>query len=212
MATVYSIKPPDMSRNMALAGKTVSSRGMNITYDEDGYAVSAQNYNHKHFANTEKSIAAPNIDTVLSTADRGSYGGSVYDQQHFSDKELAGAANLRDQLSRGAIDRRTADFFIEEIRAKYGYSGGGANGTGYAALTFPKPEEESESRQTYAVAPIGEDELKESYQEKLKQQQERQNILRELQDAQTASLSSAMAQKADSILSAKLFDDDKDEK
>ena len=86
MATVYSIKPPDMSRNMALAGKTVSSRGMNITYDEDGYAVSAQNYNHKHFANTEKSIAAPNIDTVLSTADRGSYGGSVYDQQHFSDK------------------------------------------------------------------------------------------------------------------------------
>ena len=76
---------------MALAGKTVSSRGMNVTYDEDGYAVSAVNYSHKIFANTEKSIAAPSIDTVLSSAERSGYGGSVYDQQYFS-----GAAELRD--------------------------------------------------------------------------------------------------------------------
>lgn len=36
-----AIKGPDMSRNIKLAGKTVYSRGMNITYDEDGYAVKA---------------------------------------------------------------------------------------------------------------------------------------------------------------------------
>lgn len=36
-----AIKGPDMSRNTKLAGKTVYSRGWNVTYDEDGYAVKA---------------------------------------------------------------------------------------------------------------------------------------------------------------------------
>ena len=36
-----NIKEPDMSRNTKLAGKTVYSRGWNVTYDEDGYAVKA---------------------------------------------------------------------------------------------------------------------------------------------------------------------------
>ena len=36
-----AIKGPDMSRNIKLAGKVVYSRGMNVYYDEDGYAVKA---------------------------------------------------------------------------------------------------------------------------------------------------------------------------
>lgn len=36
-----NIKGPDMSRNEKLAGKTVYSRGFNVTYDEKGHAVRA---------------------------------------------------------------------------------------------------------------------------------------------------------------------------
>lgn len=197
---------------MALAGKTVSSRGMNVTYNEDGYAVKAVSYGHKVFANTEKSIAAPNIDTVLGGADRGGYGGSVYDQRHFSDKELAAAAELRDQLAKGEVNQRTADYFIEEIRARYGYNGGGANGNEYAALTFPKRAEERDDPPVYADAAdgtaAGERSVpRDSYQERLKQQQERQTLLQELKAAQTAALSEAAARKADGLLSSELFDD-----
>lgn len=35
----YTQKGPDMSRNEKLAGMTVYSKGYNVTYDEDGYAV-----------------------------------------------------------------------------------------------------------------------------------------------------------------------------
>lgn len=37
----YSSKMPDMSRNTALAGQTVRSNGMNVSYDSNGYATKA---------------------------------------------------------------------------------------------------------------------------------------------------------------------------
>ena len=36
-----SIKGPDMSRNEKLAGKTVYSKGFNVTYNAEGYAIQA---------------------------------------------------------------------------------------------------------------------------------------------------------------------------
>ncbi len=161
--TQFSIKPPDMSRNMALAGKTVSTRGRNITYDEQGYAVSATNYSSRIYAGTEKSIRAPSVDAVLAGAERDSLGGSVYDRQHFSDRELAHAAELREQAASGQLSAEEADRCIEDIREMYGYSGG-ASGTEYLALghgrTFHVQEQETPD-----------------YQKELQQRQEQQFLL-----------------------------------
>lgn len=40
MMADYPTKMPDMYRNPKLAGKTVFSLGWNVTYDDEGYAVS----------------------------------------------------------------------------------------------------------------------------------------------------------------------------
>ena len=37
----YTQKGPDMSRNEKLAGKTVYSKGFNVTYNAEGYAIQA---------------------------------------------------------------------------------------------------------------------------------------------------------------------------
>lgn len=117
-------KAPDMSRDKDLAGQTVSKGGYNITYDENGYATKATNYKHDHFAGTEKSVAAKSSDTVKSSSDRSSYGGSSYDQDYFSDSELQQAAELRDLASSGQITWAEAHDYVERVRGKYGYSGG----------------------------------------------------------------------------------------
>ena len=57
---------PDMSRNMALAGKTVYSCGMNVTYNELGYAVKAVNPNHKSYAGTTMSVPAQPKEDALA--------------------------------------------------------------------------------------------------------------------------------------------------
>ena len=62
----YSSKMPDMSRNKALAGKTVYSRGMNVTYDDQGYAVKAINPDPPNFKGTTKSIHAQPIEDALA--------------------------------------------------------------------------------------------------------------------------------------------------
>ena len=116
---------PDMSRNKDLAGQTVSKGGYNITYNDQGYAVKATNYKHDHFSGTEKSVAAKSADSVTSSSDRKSYGGSSYDQSHFSDAELENAAYFRDLASKGSISWDEAHDYVEKIRNKYGYSGGG---------------------------------------------------------------------------------------
>ncbi len=61
----YSIKMPDMSRNEDLAGRTVYSNGMNVTYNDQGYAVSAVNPNHANYAGTTMSAHAQDKDAAL---------------------------------------------------------------------------------------------------------------------------------------------------
>lgn len=123
---------------------------MNVTYGADGYAVRATNYEHAIFAGAKKSERAPSVDTVRSAADRSVYGGSVCDQRHFSDRELAHAAELREQAASGALTPAQAHRFIEAIRAMYGYSGG-SGGNEYAALDLPD-ERPPETRRTPARA------------------------------------------------------------
>lgn len=101
---------PDMSRNKDLAGKTVSKGGYNISYNENGYATSAIKTGSK----TGKA-AAPSADTVG--------GGSVYDQEHFSNDELRSAAEVRAAAAAGKTTWADAHDYVERIRSNYGYSG-----------------------------------------------------------------------------------------
>ena len=57
---------PDMSRNTALAGKTVYSRGMNVTYDDNGYAVKASNPHYSGYEGTTRSVTAQPIADALA--------------------------------------------------------------------------------------------------------------------------------------------------
>lgn len=120
---------PDMSRNKDLAGKTVSKGGYNISYNENGYATSAIKTGSK----TGKA-AAPSADTVSGVgSDRGSYGGSVYDQEHFSDDELRSAAEVRAAAAAGKTTWADAHDYVERIRSNYGYSGD-SDGSRYIPL------------------------------------------------------------------------------
>ena len=74
---------------------------------------------------------------VKDTTDRASYGGSVYDQQHFTDDELRAAAAARAAAESGETSWQSAHDYVEGIRNKYGYAGG-ADGSGYIALSQPK--------------------------------------------------------------------------
>ena len=132
----YTIGPklPDTRRNTALAGQTVSSGNYNITYDENGMAQRAQNYTTDH--NRRSGVtAAPSTDSVDSGGvDRSSYGGSGYDQRYFSNDELARAADAVAKAQAGEISWGYAHDYVENIRKKYGYSGG-EDGHGYVSLS-----------------------------------------------------------------------------
>ena len=120
---------PDMSRNKDLAGKTVSKGGYNISYNENGYATRAIKTGSK----TGKA-AAPSADTVSGGgSDRGSYGGSVYDQEHFSNDELRSAAEVRAAAAAGKTTWADAHDYVERIRSNYGYSGD-SDGSRYIPL------------------------------------------------------------------------------
>lgn len=66
MQAKYSSKMPDMSRNTALAGKTVYSNGMNVVYDDGGYAVRSWNPHHKNYVGTTMSVPAQPIEDALA--------------------------------------------------------------------------------------------------------------------------------------------------
>ena len=120
---------PDMSRNKDLAGKTVSKGGYNISYNENGYATSAIKTGSK-----TGWAAAPSADTVGGGgSDRGSYGGSVYDQEHFSNDELRSAAEVRAAAAAGKMTWEDAHDYVESIRSNYGYSGD-SDGSRYIPL------------------------------------------------------------------------------
>ena len=69
-----------------------------------------------------------------SSSDRSKYGGSVYDQAHFTDSELKAASDLRDAASSGKISWSDAHAGVESIRNSYGYSGG-TDGSKYNKTT-----------------------------------------------------------------------------
>ncbi len=131
------IRKPDLSRNMALAGKTVSVRGRNVTYNERGYVVETSDYGNKYFEGTMRSVRAPSIEAVLSGGDRGGYTGPAEDLAHFSDRELETVAGLQRQVADGTLSAERANEYIEEIRRLYGYSGG-AGGNEFIALQYDK--------------------------------------------------------------------------
>jgi len=138
-ATGYSSKTPDMSRRTDLAGKTVSSNGMNVTYDADGYAVSATNYNHAVNAGTDRGVRAPSIDVYDGTVDRAAYQKqyalSDSDVRHMSDRQLEGLADTRGLMDAGAVGTAEGHDVFEGVRAQYGYSGG-ADGSGYNKKSY----------------------------------------------------------------------------
>ena len=67
--------------------------------------------------------------------DRSQYGGSTFVQQHFTDDELRAAAQAREAYRTGQTDMKSAHDFVEGIRSKYGYSGGG-NGSQYNKISY----------------------------------------------------------------------------
>lgn len=124
---------PDMSRNKALAGKTVSSKGMNVTYDELGYAVEAVNFKHAVFAGTKMGVRAPSIEAVLGGEERKKYTGTAEDLAHFSNKDLERVEGWRQQVLDGEITARQAYAYVEMLREQYGYSCG-ASGNEFIQL------------------------------------------------------------------------------
>lgn len=66
----------------------------------------------------------------MANKKREEYGGSVYDQQYFTDDELRSAAEIRAAAQEGRTSWDDAHKYVEGIRNRYGYSGG-ANGYSY---------------------------------------------------------------------------------
>lgn len=128
---------PDMSRNKALAGKTVSSKGMNVTYDEDGYAVQATNFKHKLFTGTKEGVRAPSIEAVLGGAERSKYTGTAEDLAHFSNYDLEHVEQWRQQVAAGEITSQQAYAYLEQLRSTYGYSCG-PNNNEFVQLEYTK--------------------------------------------------------------------------
>lgn len=62
--------------------------------------------------------------------DRSQYGGSAFDQALMTTAELAAAATIREAAEKGDISWSDAHAYVESIRDKHGYSGGG-NGNMY---------------------------------------------------------------------------------
>lgn len=60
-----------------------------------------------------------------SDVDRSQYGGSAFDQALMTTDELAAAATIREAASKGDISWSDAHDYVESIRDKHGYSGGG---------------------------------------------------------------------------------------
>lgn len=150
----YMTGGTDYSRRPDLAGKVLSQNGVNVWYDEDGYARKGLNADSKVFKGTDKSVYAPSIDRFNNTGvDRGSLGGSDYDQYYFSDADLSNAAFYRDQAKKGNISWEQANKYVEGIRSKYGYSGG-SDGSGYNPLGYKVVNPDETSPDKYITAPF----------------------------------------------------------
>ena len=225
--TSYSIKMPDTSRNVALAGKTVSSKGMNVTYDELGYAVRTVNCGYEGFAGTSKSIYAASKEAVLAGGSRTGYDGPDEDRTHFSDHEFARAVELRSQVAAGKLSDWEANDQLEQIRRMYGYSFG-AGGDHYAAIVLPEeqPEEvakaqaapvtaQAASVQSAAPPRDGEDggaeRLRESWQAQLREQQQNQTVRSELEELRVKNIVRVSGKEKVSDALLALMDEEEDD-
>ena len=224
--STYSIKGPDMSRNKALAGMTVSSKGMNVTYNEDGYAVTAVNYRHQLYAQTSRSICAPSKEAALAGDSRTGYDGPDEDRTHFSDREFAQAVELRRRVAEGKLSEKEANEQLEEIRRMYGYSFG-AGGNQYAAIELPKerPEEAitaqgasvtAQGASVRNAAPPREtdsetEQLRESWQTQLREQQQRRTVYSELEELRVKDMIRVDVKGKASDALLELMDEDEDD-
>ena len=123
VATAYSTKQPDMSRREDLAGKTVSSNGMNVTYDENGYATSATNYKATNQQRAQSKDVYDGDQALRQTA-KEQYGLSDYDIQNMSDRQIQGLIDTRQLINSGVVPQDEGHGIYEGVRAQYGYSGG----------------------------------------------------------------------------------------
>lgn len=143
----------DYSRRPELSGQTLSQNGVNVSYNDKGYAGSGVHYDNDFFAGTDMGVAAPSKDIYDSTADRSAWGGSVYDQSHFSDTDLKNAAYIRQKAQQGLISWDQANKYVESIRSKYGYSGG-QDGSKYVPLEYYVWNPDAESKEDLVKAPF----------------------------------------------------------
>ena len=75
----YSIKMPSMAQNESLKNKTVYDCGMNVHYDQYGYAVWAENPHAKLYEKTTMSIPAqPKADALAGKPWKEDWSGYVY--------------------------------------------------------------------------------------------------------------------------------------
>lgn len=80
-------------------------------------------------------MAQKRRDELNLEPDNGEYSGrgSVYDRQFFTDEELQAADRAREAADAGKTSWSDAHNYVEDIRRKYGYSGGD-DGSGYTKL------------------------------------------------------------------------------
>lgn len=118
MQAEYSQKMPDMSRNQKLAGKTVYDCGMNVHYDQDGYAVWSKNPHHENFKGTTMSVTAqPKADALAGKPWTEDWTGLVYwnfGQPDYSKKltkenEAAAREEYYKALAQQDLERRNSD-------------------------------------------------------------------------------------------------------
>ena len=124
MSTVYQGNNTAMqnltNRDERLAGQTVSKNGYNVTYNDRGYVTSAA----KIGTTAAGAVRAPSADAVLNTAGRNTAGASTYDRQYLSNADLQNIADMRSLAQNGVITGDQANSYANDIRSRYGYTGG----------------------------------------------------------------------------------------
>lgn len=102
----------DMSRRPDLAGKTATSNGYTVFYDDNGYAVRSRKGSSDYL---------PTQDWYVS---QGTYdGGNLWtDEEMLTPNDLARIQQIRNQLNAGQITGDQANSLANQIRSGYGYT------------------------------------------------------------------------------------------
>lgn len=102
----------------------------------------------KDLLGTLASAAVDAAKNSVKKDQRSSYGGSVYDQEHFTDDELKSAAQVRAAAQKGKSSWEDAHSYVENLRNKYGYSGD-SDGSAYNPVKL----QDGANQFTYESAP-----------------------------------------------------------